>query len=145
MIAKNSSSEKNDRSGLSDEALLLLYCKDINDWHKAWEIDTLDLDIGIKIVEQFKPFLVKKIQQGRVKKTVRTHANYLWALGAELIAQLNVDVDEDERALSARELILNHIGPTGGPYWRHAWNDEDHDRYDSTCRQFFNFLSEKSD
>jgi len=143
MIAKNNSLGKNDRNGLSDEASLLLYCNGINDWHKTWEIDTLDLDIGIKIVEQFKPFLVNKIQQGRVKKTVRTHANYLWALGGELIAQLNVY--QDERALSARELILNYIGSTGGPYWRHACNDEDHDRYDSTCRQFFNFLSENTD
>ena len=106
MIAKSKSSEKNDTSHLCDDALLLLYCNDINDWHKTWEIAPLDLTIGKEIVELFKLFLIKKIRSGRAKKTVKTHANYLWALGGELISQLNIY--QDERALSARELILNY-------------------------------------
>jgi len=142
MIAKKISSETNDTNLLCDD-VLLLYCKDINNWHRTWEIDSIDLNIGKEIVDQFKPFLIRKIQKGRVKKTIRIHANYLWALGGELISQLNIY--QDERALSARELILKYIDSTGGIYWRHAYNDEDHDRYDSTCRQLFKFLSENSD
>src|SRR6266568_853341 len=106
--------------------LMLVYCKNINDWADSWEIDEIDIEIGKAIVEQFKPFLIEKIEQGRAKKTIKTYAGYLWALGSELISQLNED--ETERQLSARELILKYINESGGPYWRHASNEADHDR-----------------
>lgn len=117
---------------------LLVYCKNINDWPDSWEIDEIDIEIGKAIVEQFKPFLIEKIEQGRAKKTIKTYAGYLWALGSELISQLNQD--ETERHLSARELILKYINESGGPYWRHASNEADHERYDSTCKQLFKFM-----
>jgi hypothetical protein len=128
---------------LSDADLLLQYCKNINDWPGSWEIDEIDIKIGQAIVEQFKPFLISKIKKGRAKKTIRTNAGYLWALGGELISQLNED--ETERRLSARELILNYISESGGPYWRHANDDDDHDRYDGVCKQLFKFMIANSD
>lgn len=118
--------------------LLLVYCENMNDWPDSWEIDEIDIEIGKAIVEQFKPFLIEKIEQGRAKKTIKTYAGYLWALGSELISRLNED--ETERHLSARELILKCIDESGGPYWRHANSEADHDRYDSTCKQFFKFM-----
>jgi hypothetical protein len=130
-------------NNLCDADLLLQYCKNINDWPSFWEIDVIDIEIGQAIVEQFKPFLISKIKKGRAKKTIRTNAGYLWALGGELIAQLNED--ENERRLSARELILNYINESGGPYWRHASDDNDHDRYDGVCKQLFKFMIANSD
>src|SRR6266567_7351087 len=87
--------------------LLLKYCKNINDWPDGWAIEEVDIEIGKGIVKQFKLFLIEKIEQGRAKKTIKTHAGYLWALGGELISQLNED--ETERHLSASELILKYI------------------------------------
>lgn len=146
MIAKNvfnkKLSEETKKNILCDTDLLLQYCNDINDWPKRWEIDTIDIDIGQAIVEQFKPFLIDKIKKGRAKKTIKTHAYYLFALGGELISRLNVY--QDERRLSAREFILERINFTGGPYWRHAHDEADHDRYDSTCRQLFAFITANS-
>ena len=75
----------------------------------------------------------------RAKKTIRTYAGYLWALGGELIRQINEY--ENERELSARDLILKYIDNSGGPYWRHAYTEEDHEKYDSVCRQLFKFMT----
>ena len=127
---------------LCDADLLLQYCNHINDWPGGWAIDEIDIEIGQAIVEQFKPFLIEKIEAGRAKKTIKTHALYLWALGGELISLINQD--ETERNLSARKLILQYIDESGGPYWRHANDDADHDRYDSVCKQLFKFMIRNS-
>jgi hypothetical protein len=147
MIAKNGNnkklSEAAKKNTLCDADLLLQYCNDMNDWPKRWEIDTIDIEIGQAIVEQFKPFLIDKIKKGRAKKNINTHAYYLFALGGELISRLNVY--QDERRLSAREFILERINATGGTYWRHAYDEAAHDRYDTTCRQLFKFMTMNSD
>lgn len=118
--------------------LLLKYCKDINDWPDKWEIDELDIEIGKAIVEQFKLFLIEKIEEGRTKKTIKMYVLYLWVLGGELISRINEN--ETEHSLSARELILQYIDESGGPYWRHANDESDHARYDSICKQLFKFM-----
>jgi len=126
-------------NNLCGDDLLLQYCKDIDDWPEAWEIDDIDIEIGRAIVEELKPFLIEKIEKGLAKKTIRTDANYLWVLGGELISRLNED--EAERRLSARELIFKYIDASGGPYWRHANDEAEHVRYDSVCKQLFKFMT----
>lgn len=138
---KSLSATKNNNS--SDMDLLLQYCHDINRWADSWKFDEPDVKIGKAIVEEFKKFLIYKIKQGRAKSTINTHQRYLWALGGELISQLNYD--ETERALSARELILEYVDYSGGPYWRHAYDEADHDKFDSVCRQLFKFMTTYSD
>jgi hypothetical protein len=121
--------------------LFLEYCKDIDEWPDSWEIDEADIKIGHDVVEQFKPFIISLIEKGLSKKTVKSYRDYLWALGGELIRQINDD--ESERCLSAKDLILKHVDNYGGPYWRHAYDEADDARYDSVCRKFFKFLTEK--
>lgn len=94
--------------------------------------------IGQSIVEEMTPFLVDRIQKGRAKSTIRIYAGYLCALGGELIRQINYD--EVERKLSAKQLILKYVDDEGGPYWRHAYDELDHQRYDSVCRCLYKFL-----
>lgn len=122
--------------------LFLEYCKDIDKWSDSWEIDEGDIKLGHDIVEQFKPFIISLIEKGLSKKTVKSYRDYLWALGGELIRQVNDD--ESERRLSARELILKHVDDCGGPYWRHAYNEADEEKYHSACKKFFRFITEKS-
>ena len=124
-------------------ALLNEFCKDINEWPNKWEIDSADIAVGQSILEQFKLFLVNRIEKGRAKKTIRMYGNYLWALGGELIRQVNEN--DDERQLSGRDLILKYIDDSGGPYWRHANSDEDHARFDAVCKQLFRFMIENSE
>ncbi len=125
-----------------DVDLLTKYCKDIDEWPNSWEIDEDDIKIGCDILELIKPFIISIIKKDLSKKTIRMHRDYLWALGGELIRQINDD--ESERVLSARELILKHVDESGGPYWRHANDELDNARYDSVCKKFFNFITEKS-
>jgi hypothetical protein len=133
MLAKSGSSK-------NSTELLLQYCKDIDEWPNRWEIDEADVIIGQAINEYFKLFLLEKIEQGRTKKTIRLTGNYLWALGGELIRQINYD--ETERKLSAKDLILKYVHEAGGPYWCHANNELDHAKYDSVCKQLFKFITE---
>lgn len=128
-------------SNKNSTELLLHYCKNIDEWPSGWEIDEADISIGQAINEYFKLFLLDKIEQGRARKTVRITGDYLWALGGELIRQINDD--EKERKLSAKDLILKYVDDGGGPLWRHAINELDHARYDSVCKQLFKFITEK--
>lgn len=121
--------------------LLNKHCKDIDEWPDGWEIDEGDIKIGRDIVEQFRPFIISLIERDLSKKTIKIYKNYLWALGGELIRQINED--ESERLLSARELILKHVYEGGGPYWRHANDEPDRSRYNSVCKRLFNFMTEK--
>ncbi len=130
-------------SNKNSAELLFQYCKDIDEWPNGWEIDEADTIIGQAINEYFKLFLLEKIEQGRAKKTIRMTGGYLWALGGELIRQINDD--ESERKLSAKDLILKYVDDDGGPYWRHASNELDHARYDSVCKQLFKFINENTD
>lgn len=122
--------------------LFIKHCKDIDEWPDSWEIDEDDIKIGRDIVEQFKPFIISLIEKDLSKKTIRIYKNYLWALGGELIRQINED--ESERLLSAKELILKHVDGSGGPYWRHANDELERSKYNSVCKRFFNFITEKS-
>lgn len=123
------------------QRLFLEYCKNIDEWADSWQIDEDDIKIGRDVVEQFKPFIIILIEKGISKKTVKSYRDYLWALGGELIRQINED--ESERRLSAKELILRHVDEHGGPYWCHAYDESDDARYDSVCRKFFKFITEK--
>ena len=122
--------------------LLLKYCKDINDWPNSWEIDHADIKVGEALLEEFKLFLIEKIEQGRAKKTINTYTRYLWALGGELIRQINTY--DDDRKLTTKELLLNSIDESGGPYWLHAFDELQHRQYDSVCRLLYKFMVDKS-
>ena len=132
MLAKSASNK-------NSTELLLQYCKDIDDWPHRWKFDEIDVAIGQAINHYFKLLLLDKIEKGRARKTVRVTSDYLWALGGELIRQINYD--ETERKLSAKELILKHVDDEGGPYWRHASSELDHDQYDSVCGQLFRYIT----
>lgn len=132
----------NKRQSASDYMdLLNKHCKDIDEWPDSWEIDDGDVEIGRDIVKQFTPFIISLIERDLSKKTIKIYKNYLWALGGELIRQINED--ESERLLSAKELILKHVDDGGGPYWRHANDELDRARYNSVCKRLFNFMTEK--
>ncbi len=126
----------------SAEDLLYEYGVHINEWPSRWEISEEDLLTGKAVTEQFKLFLVERIRKDLSKKTIKNNATYLWALGGELIRQINED--DSERQLTAKELILKYVNESGGPYWRHASDEAEHARYDSVCKQLFKFITTKT-
>lgn len=143
MIAKMRPKPKQQDSSLKNATnladLLHAYCKEIETWPESWEIAEEDVIIGQAITDQFKFFLINRLEKGLAKKTIRNYAHFLWALGGELIRSINED--DNERRLSARELILKYTDDSGGPYWRHASDESEHSRYDSVCKQLFKFIT----
>ncbi len=138
MIANTNKTHEAQKNNLANHNLLRKYCKNIDGWADSWKGDECDVAIGLSIVEAFKLFLLSRIEKGRAIRTIKKDAGYLWALGGELIRQINYN--EDERKLCAKDLILKYISEDGGPYWRHAFDELEHDRYDSVCRQLFKFM-----
>ena len=135
-----SSGQGSPQASSDDRAKLKAYCKDIDRWAESWAgFPDLDVPVGERIVAEFTPFLLALISERRTKKTVKKYADYLWALGGELIR--HVSTDEKARKLPARTLILKHIDETGGPLWRHARDEQEHAVYDAVCRRFYQFLT----
>ncbi len=131
------------QSHIDSISLLSKYCSDIEEWPENWAGEQTDIQIGHDIIEQFKPFIITLINKNLSKKTIKTYINYLGALGGELIRQINYD--NECRQLSAKDLILKYIDDSGGPHWRHAYNEQDHSRYDSVCKRLFKFMTENID
>jgi len=123
--------------------LLLEYCKDINGWPKSWRIEHVDIKFGEELLNEFKSFLIEKIEQGRAKNTIKIYARYLWVLGGEIISQINTD--DYDRKLMPRDVLLNSLDESGGPYWPGAFDELQHRRYDSICRLLYKFMTRKSD
>lgn len=139
MVIKNPKKNALKQTNDNNINILYKYCKNIDQWPHKWEIDQDDIKVGKALLEEFKSFLIDLINKGRAKKTIKNYADYLWVLGGELIRQIN---DEpDERKLSTKNFIKKHVNESGGPYWCHAYNEADHDRYDSVCRKFYKFLT----
>jgi len=118
---------------------LALMCKDMDQWPKSWAGDAGDVIVGDVLLNEFRLFLLHLIAKGRTKPTIKKHADYLWALGGEIIRDTNeCGVDEN---LSSQELVLKYIDDSGGgPYWRHADSELDLCQYDTTCRQLYKFI-----
>jgi hypothetical protein len=120
---------------------LYLFCPDIDQWPDSWAGDAKDVIAGSALLMEFKDYLGHLIEKGRAKATVRKHADYLWALGGEIIRETH-DAGVDEE-LSAEIIILMYVSLQGGPYWRHASNENDLVQYDSVCRQLYKYLSQR--
>ena len=119
---------------------LVLYCKDMSEWSSGWAgFPELDVPLGDALVEEFKSFLIDRINKNRAKATIQIYARYLGCLGGELIR--HVHIHEEDRKLSARRLILSLIHEKGGPHWPHARDGFDYAKYESVCAQLFRFMT----
>jgi hypothetical protein len=119
---------------------LHMICHDIDQWPQSWAGDAQDIIVGSLLLREFKNYLVQLIDKGRATATIRKHADYIWALGGEIIRDTN-EHGIDQK-LPAKNIILQYIGLHGGPYWRHANNDNDLQQYDSVCRLLYKYLSQ---
>jgi len=118
--------------------VLAKWCRDIDEWPQSWAGDDEDIVVGNRLVTEFKHYLLALINKGRTKKTVKKHADYLWALGGEIIRDTNEN--GGTAMLSNTELLSNYINVSGGPYWPHAQSDRDSEEFDSICRGLYKHL-----
>jgi len=100
--------------------------------------DEHDLVAGHLILDVFMAYLAHLIDKGRARSTMKKHADFLWALGGEIIRDTSESGFDQNRP--AYDLVLGYVNNLGGPYWRHANCEEDQLQYDRVCRALYRFL-----
>jgi len=116
------------------------YCRDLNGWPRSWMGLDQDLLPGEQLVVLFRPFLEHLAASDLTPKTIQKHVDNMWALGGEFIRDLNYD--PRLRKQSVAQHLLNII-ENGGPLLHHGGEDQQRS-FDSTCRKFRRFLTEKA-
>ena len=116
----------------------IIVSEKMQQWPDSWAGSAEDIPVGQKLLPYFKLFLQRQIDRGLTDTTIKRHAQYLWALGGEIIREINFN--EKDRHKTGKEILLKHIHESGGPYWRHATNEADHQRYDSVCRRLYELI-----
>lgn len=116
------------------------YCRDLNGWPRSWMGLEKDLPPGEKLVACFRPFLEELVASDLSSKTIQKHVDNLWALGGEIIRDLNET--PSLRRKSIKQILNDRIDDEGGPLIYALESEESLQRsLDSTCRKLHVFLS----
>ena len=99
-----------------------------------------DLPPGEKLVACFRPFLEHLVASSRSRKTVRKHIDNLWALGGEIIRDLNET--PSLRKVPVERLLFDALNEEGGPLIHNCHSEEQQRSFDSTCRKLRRFLTQ---
>ena len=117
------------------------FCPDLDQWPLSWAYEPRDIPSGLRMVECFKPFLRELLTRPLSRKTLRQHRDNIWALGGEVISQLQMDGGLRRRPIE--QVVLTLIGDDGGPLLSHGQSDAEQRSFDATCRKLFRFLSSR--
>src|SRR5271166_5113347 len=100
---------------------LQTYCPDLNQWPRSWAYEERDIPAGLRIGEYFKPFLRELLSRQLSPQTLRQQRDNIWALGGEIISQLQMDSDLRRRPIE--QVVLDLIGDDGGPLLSHGQSE----------------------
>ena len=98
--------------------------------------DERDLLPGQKLVECFTPFLVHLAGSGLSKKTLRKHVDNLWALGGEIVRDLQ---ETPKLRKTPVHELLDTLLENDGPRLYHCDSEEQQNSFESTCRKLRRF------
>jgi hypothetical protein len=101
----------------------------------GWE---KDLPPGEQLVACFRPFLEDLAASDLSPKTIQKHVDNLWALGGEIIRDLNET--PSLRRKTIKQLLDDRIDDDGGPLLYSVNSEEQQRSFDSTCRKLYRFL-----
>ena len=124
----------------SNKYKAIIVSEDVQQWSESWAGSAEDIPVGQKLLPYFKLFLQRQIDQGLTEATIKRHAQYLWALGGEIIREINFSEKDSDRHETGKKILLKYTNESGGPYWRHAISEADHQRYDSVCRRLYKLV-----
>ena len=105
----------------------------------GWE---KDLPPGEQLVACFRPFLEDLVASDLSPKTTQKHVDNLWALGGEIIRDLNET--PSLRRKTIEQLLDDRINDDGGPLLYGVDSEEQQRSFDSTCRKLYRFLSQST-
>ena len=101
-----------------------------------------DIPPGEKLVACFRPFLDALAASDLSPKTIQKHVDNLWALGGEIIRNLNEN--PSLRRKSIERILDDRIDDEGGPLVYALESEELQQRsLDSTCRKLYFFLRQQ--
>ena len=101
----------------------------------AWE---KDLAPGEQLVNCFRPFFEELVRLRLSPKTIQKHVDNLWALGGEIIRNLNEDPSLRKRPID--RILDDKIDEEGGPLVYPLESEEPQQRsLDSTCKKLYHF------
>jgi hypothetical protein len=101
-----------------------------------------DIPPGEKLVACFQPFLAALAASDLSPKTIQKHVDNLWALGGEIIRDLNET--PSPRKQSIEQIPDDRIDEEGGPLVYALESEELQQRsLDSTCRKLYLFLRQR--
>jgi len=138
-MSKSTLSAKKTSGPRSSSPDVSAYVPDLDEWPDSWMIDQPDRAVGKAIVTVLTPFIEHLINQGLTKRTVKRHVDNLWALGGEIITDINWN--ESLRKQSAKVLVSNAIDEEGGPLLGNPLDPDDQIHFDSTCRKLYKFIN----
>jgi len=101
----------------------------------GWE---KDLPAGEKLVACFRPFLEHLVASDLSPKTIQKHVDNIWALGGEIIRDLNEN--PSLRKKPVEKTLLDLIDAEDGPLLYGCDSEERQNSFDSTCRKLRRFL-----
>jgi len=121
-------------------SLLERYCRGLDTWPRSWMGWEKDLPPGEELVARFRPFLEDLVASDLSPKTIQRLVDHLWALGGEIIRDLNEN--PSLRRKSIKQILDDRIDEEGGPLVYALESEEPLQRaFDSTCRKLYRFLN----
>ncbi len=117
------------------------YCRGLNDWPRSWMGGEEDLPPGENLVVCFRPFLEYLVTCADLSpKTIQKHVDNLWALGGEIIRDLNKN--PPLRRKNIKQILLDVIDGDGGPLIYGVTSEQQQRSFDATCRKLLRFLGQ---
>ncbi len=118
------------------------YCRGLDTWPRSWMAWEKDLPPGQDLVACFRPFLEDLVTSDLSPKTIQKHVDNLWALGGEIIRDLNEDPSLRRKPIV--QILDDRIDEEGGPLVYALESEEPLQRsFDSTCRRLHRFRSQQ--
>jgi hypothetical protein len=116
------------------------YCRGLDGWPRSWMGWEKDLPPGEKLITCFRPFLEDLIASDLSPKTIQKHVDNVWALGGEIIRDLNET--PSLRRKNIEQILQDRIDDEGGPLLYGIDSEEQQRAFDATCRKLHRFLSQ---
>ncbi len=110
----------------------------MEDWPESWSVRPTDVPVGRAFVALMRNFLSQLLVQGLSRKTVRRHLHSLWAIGGEIIRDINDD--DNLRRKPPRQLLLQAVEHSEAPLV-HGATESDQQSFDATARKLRRFLT----
>jgi len=142
MARQAAKTSKINRTTPGPSSKLERYCRDLAGWPRSWIGWEKDLPPGERLVACFRPFLEHLVSSDLSPKTIQKHVDNVWALGGEIIRDLNEN--PFLRRKNIERILADAIDDEGGPLLSGAASEEQQRSFDSTRRKLRRFLTESA-